>query len=143
MDRDHLRLLAIFHYLLAGVFALMIPLAAAPAAIGAILSRMLPPEAAMPPEMKTLLSLAAVALVIAGIAGVVGLALTGFWLSRARHYWFCFISAACNTFFWPFGTILAIFTIIVLVRPSVKALFGVAPGGNANFSPPGPTNPLR
>jgi len=41
---------------------------------------------------------------------------------------FCLIVAGIICIFMPLGTILGVFTIIVLVRPSVKAMFeGQAP----------------
>jgi membrane protein YqaA with SNARE-associated domain len=47
----------------------------------------------------------------------------GISLSRRRCYWFAFVVACIECIFIPFGTILGIFTIIVLSRESVKALF--------------------
>lgn len=44
-------------------------------------------------------------------------------LSRHRGYTFCFVIAALVCLSMPLGTILGIFTIIVLMRDSVKALF--------------------
>ena len=41
------------------------------------------------------------------------------------HYTFCFVMAALACAFFPFGTILGIFTIVVLVRPGVKEMFGI------------------
>ena len=50
-------------------------------------------------------------------------------LNERRHYTFCMVMAGIACMFMPFGTILGVFTIIVLVRPSVKALFnGMTPG---------------
>jgi hypothetical protein len=54
------------------------------------------------------------------------LVLAGRSLRDRRRYLFCLVMAGlmcvlCN----PLGTILGVFTIIVLVRPSVKELFGV------------------
>ena len=44
--------------------------------------------------------------------------------------------AATMCLFMPFGTVLGVFTIIVLMRPSVKPLFDQAAGPAGNFSPP-------
>jgi hypothetical protein len=44
-------------------------------------------------------------------------------LSRRNHYWFAFVVACVECIFVPFGTILRVFTIIVLSRESVKTLF--------------------
>jgi hypothetical protein len=47
-------------------------------------------------------------------------------LKNRRRYIFCLVVAGFECFFAPFGTVLGVFTILVLSRPSVKALFGVA-----------------
>ncbi|PYI82572.1 MAG: hypothetical protein DMF09_14100 [Verrucomicrobia bacterium] len=47
-------------------------------------------------------------------------------LSRRKHYWFAFVVACIECIFIPFGTILGVFTIIVLSRESVKTLFSSA-----------------
>ena len=49
--------------------------------------------------------------------------LAGWWLAKRKHYWFCFVVACLACAFSPLGTVLGVFTIIVLLRPSVKALF--------------------
>ncbi len=55
------------------------------------------------------------------LAGLIAIA--GRCLSRRTHYTYCFVIAGICCIFIPFGTILGVFTIIVLARPSVKALF--------------------
>jgi len=52
---------------------------------------------------------------------------TGRFLARRKHYTFCLVMAAVECLFMPFGTILGVFTIIVLMREPVKQLFGVNP----------------
>jgi hypothetical protein len=49
--------------------------------------------------------------------------LAGRYLRQYRHYTFCLVVAGILCILVPFGTALGIFTIIVLVRPSVKTLF--------------------
>jgi len=44
-------------------------------------------------------------------------------LAKRKHYMFCLVIAAISCIFMPFGTVLGVFTIIVLMRPSVKELF--------------------
>ncbi|MBI3407520.1 MAG: hypothetical protein HY040_04090 [Planctomycetes bacterium] len=46
-------------------------------------------------------------------------------LATQRNYWFCFVMACIECLEVPFGTVLGVFTIIVLLRPSVKGRFGV------------------
>ena len=42
-----------------------------------------------------------------------------------KSYYFCFVVAALLTMFMPFGTVLGVFTIVTLVRPSVKEAFDI------------------
>jgi len=58
-----------------------------------------------------------------GWALAICVAMAGRFLKRHRHYLFCMIVSAVNCLFFPFGTVLGVFTIIVLLRPDVKALF--------------------
>jgi len=44
-------------------------------------------------------------------------------LALRKRYTFAFIIACIECLFFPFGTILGVFTIVTLSRESVKALF--------------------
>jgi hypothetical protein len=66
------------------------------------------------------------AFIFAGWMFAILLIVAGRFLSKRKHYMFCLVMAAISCIFMPFGTILGIFTIIVLMQPSVKQLFGVA-----------------
>ncbi|QDU97301.1 hypothetical protein [Lignipirellula cremea] len=57
-------------------------------------------------------------------------------LSRQNRYGFCQVVAALNCLVVPVGTILAIFTLVVLSRGGVRALFGVADGSPAAAGDP-------
>lgn len=48
---------------------------------------------------------------------------TGRFLSQRRHYIFCLVVACVCCLQMPLGTVLGVFTIIVLQRPTVKELF--------------------
>jgi len=48
----------------------------------------------------------------------------GAFLRRPAHYKFCFAAAVVACLLMPLGTVLGVFTIIALLRPGVKALFG-------------------
>lgn len=50
----------------------------------------------------------------------------GRFLSRHQHPTFCIVISALNCMYMPLGTALGVFTILVLQRPSVKALFAGA-----------------
>lgn len=62
--------------------------------------------------------------------------LAGRFLRQRTHYTFCLVTAAVACTFMPVGTALGMFTLIVLLRPSVKALFD-EPGGAVPTPPPG------
>jgi hypothetical protein len=44
-------------------------------------------------------------------------------LRRRTHHLFCIVIAGLSCLFFPFGTALGVFSLIVLLRPSVKAVF--------------------
>jgi hypothetical protein len=64
-----------------------------------------------------------VLLVVFGIAWSICLFLAGRFLARRRHWVFCLVVAAFACLFTPFGTVLGVFTIVVLSRRSVRASF--------------------
>ena len=130
-DEEHLRLLAIFHYVcagLAGLFACFpifhlifgLVLLLRPTAFG--------PSNNQPPAFLGLFFvLFACALIFLGWAFAAFLAYAGRCLSQRKNYTFCLVMAGIACMFMPFGTILGIFTIIVLMRPTVKPLFAATP----------------
>ena len=65
----------------------------------------------------------AAGMIIFGLSFAICLLLAGRFLARRVHYTFCFVMAALACMFFPFGTVLGIFTIIVLSRTGVKDLF--------------------
>ena len=52
------------------------------------------------------------------------LAVAGRRLAQRRSYMFCMVMAGVACMLTPVGTVLGVFTIIVLNRPSVRRLFG-------------------
>jgi hypothetical protein len=50
-------------------------------------------------------------------------ALSGRSIQKRRRYTFCLIMAGVECLFMPVGTVLGVFTIIVLLRDSVKRQF--------------------
>lgn len=126
-DEDHLRLLSIFHYVCAGLGALCACFPIFHLILGLILR--FDPESLgsgknQPPTwLGDFLVAFASVIILSGWTFAVLLAYTGRCLARRKHYTFCIAMAAVSCMFMPFGTMLGIFSIIVLVRPSVKALF--------------------
>jgi len=62
-------------------------------------------------------------LILVGWSFAVFTIIAGRYLARQIHYLFCMVMAAIECMFMPFGTVLGIFTIIVLTKPSVKKMF--------------------
>ena len=59
------------------------------------------------------------------LISAVHLAVVGLQIRKRRWWTFCYLTGWGECLMFPFGTVLGIFTIIVLARPSVKRLFGV------------------
>jgi hypothetical protein len=125
-DEQHLSLLSIFYYIYGGLSLVggcfgIIYLAAAALILAS-------PEMVEDEEVP--------AAVISGIMAVVGgcvlllavgigalVIYVGYSLSQHRNYIFCLVIGALICLNIPIGTVLGVFTIVVLSRPSVKALF--------------------
>jgi hypothetical protein len=128
MDQDdqYIRLLSIFHYVVAGLAALfsLIPVVHLTLGIAMVSGAFKEPRDPFPFSiMGWFFIVFASCFILCGLAFSTCLALAGRYLSRRRHYYFCFVMAALACMFMPFGTVLGVFTIILLTRDSVKAQF--------------------
>jgi len=131
MDRDteQLNLLAIFHYVVAGLAALFSFFPLLYTAVGVIFifaarHGTAKPGEELPPEfLGWIFAVLGLVLFVTGIAIAIFILIAGRCLSRRRCYSFALVMACVECLFIPFGTILCVFTIIVLLRESVKALF--------------------
>jgi hypothetical protein len=126
-DLQHLKLLSIFHYIVAGMVALMGCLPIFHLLLGiALLSGAIPargndsfPAAAMGGIFATVAGL----MIVAFWSLAVCLLLAAGYLREQRRYMFCLVTAAVVCMLMPFGTVLGVFTIVVLMRPTAKQLF--------------------
>ena len=129
--REQLRLLSIFHYVLAGVAGLFSLFPLIHVGIGiAMVSGKLPfgGKGPTPPEAFGWFFVVLGALfILLGLTFAVLVAVSGRFLGQARHWTFCVVMAALCCAFFPFGTILGVFTILALARTEVKALFETRP----------------
>jgi hypothetical protein len=128
-DSEHLRLLSIFHYVVAGLaaFCCLFPLLyTVMGFVFVALSHHPPSNPAQqppPPALGWAFVVLGIFLFLLGSIFAIVVAFAGRSLSRRNHYWFAFVVACVECIFVPFGTILGVFTIIVLSRESVKTLF--------------------
>lgn len=133
-DRDHLKLLSIFHFILGGMTALggCFPMIHLFVGIG-LVSGVFPDSGGQSPEKWVGgLFIVIAAFLILFFWTLAALAFKcGLNLSRYQGYNLCFAVACLECIFMPLGTILGVFTLIVLLRPSVKQLFGVPGAGDA------------
>jgi hypothetical protein len=126
-DAEHLRLLSIFHFVVGGLTALVACIPLIHLAVGiAIVSGAFDDVAkgSPPPAFIGWLFIVIGALVILlGWTYSIGLIVAGRLLGRRQGYLFCLVMAGLSCMNMPLGTCLGVFTIVVLTRPSVKALF--------------------
>lgn len=127
-DDEHLKLLSIFYYVLASVMALGGLVPVIHIAIGsALLSGVIDgadDEVRWVGALLIGLGLGIMALVWTFAAL---LFLTGRFLGRRTNRTFCMVIAALSCLHFPYGTLLGVFTFMVLVRPTVRELFSAAP----------------
>jgi len=130
-DNDHLGLLSIFHYVVAGLAAVFALIFVFHIVMGiAMLNGALPMSSNGQPSSAQEQQFAGWLFIIMG-SGVVslGLVMAGFiayagrCLKQRRRYLLCLVVAGLSCLFTPFGTVLGVFTLIVLLRPQVKAAF--------------------
>jgi len=137
MDRDleQLRLLSIFHYVVGGLAAAFSFLPLIHFTVGLLMAtgRLETSEPALR-TVGALFMVMAGLFIVAGWAMAAAIVVAGRFLARRRHYTFCLVVPALECLFVPFGTVLGVFTIVVLMRDSVKALF-------EGETPPSPAEP--
>ena len=124
---SHLRVIAIFHYVLGGLAAVFSMFPVIHLAIGLVL--VFSPQsfdAQMSPPPKFVgwmfIGIAAVVIMI-GLAFAICVIAAGRSLQKRKRYMFCLVMAGIECLFMPLGTVLGVFTIILLVKEDVKQLF--------------------
>ena len=133
-DAEHLRLLSIFHYIVAGLAALFSFFPLLYTTVGAIFIFVArhgtpKPGEELPPEfIGWIFAVIGSLLFLLGIAIAICILIVGCSLAKHTRYWFAFVMPCIECLFIPFGTILGVFTIIVLSRESVKTLFSTTAG---------------
>jgi len=126
-DEEHLRILSILYYVLGGLGILggLFPLIYVAIGVAVVAGGMGGGPGAPPAAMGFFFIVigGAISLLILALAGCTFY--TGYCLAQHKNYMFCFVIACLTCMHMPLGTILGVFTIVVLVRPGVKEMFGV------------------
>lgn len=139
-DADQLRLISIFHYIWGAMTMLWGCFPLIHVGMG-ILILLMPDKmnAKNDPAsglVATMFIIIGSAIILAfwtiGILTLIG----GKKLSRRSGYKFCYAVGIINCLLMPIGTVLGVFTILVLSRPTVKQDFGVLSGSADGDTPP-------
>jgi len=137
-DAEHLSALSIGHFILSGVALL----GAAPTLFYGVAGAKLMDELgsdmsmamgdvtgqnsdAILQDLGSLVTALIVSAVVLAVVSAVHLLVVGVMIRKRRWWTFCYLTGWGECLMFPFGTILGIFTILVLSRPSVKRAFGV------------------
>ena len=126
-DEEHLRLLSIFHYVCAGTAAFFACFPLIYVVMGLVM--IFSPESMGTANNRPPAFVGGVFVCMGGILCLLGWAFAlsilfaGRCIARRKCHTLCLVMAGISCIFMPFGTILGVFSIIVLIRPSVKALF--------------------
>lgn len=132
-DEYHLDLLGTFHWVLAGIVAVvgLFPIIHVLFGLIAVVASIVGVDAE--PEARGMGILMGMLFMLIGLAIIVVfwimafcLYLSGSYLKAHKNHVFCMVISVLICFSFPLGTALGVFTILVLIRPSVKRLFGVA-----------------
>lgn len=126
-NEDHLRLLSVFHYVVGGLAALfsLFPVFYLVLGISFVVAPRVFAEHGPPPPafVGWIFIILAVVFMVLGFSLAACLIAAGRCLAKRTKYLFCVVVAAIECMFVPFGTVLGVFTLIVLMRESVKPLF--------------------
>lgn len=145
--REHLRLLSIFHYVVGGIGYVVSLIPCIHLAIG-IFFLVAPPETFSGPEVKTpdgevmapgsaevfparlmgtIFTSVASIIILGGLVVSTLIVIAGKRLATYRSHTFCLVVAGIECLFMPFGTVLGVFSILTLIKPEARQLFGLPP----------------
>ena len=125
-DEKHLKLLTTFHYIFGGLTGLtaLVPMGGLVFGIWLLNNANNTIQGSQEAYIRTFpfIFLCLISILL-GSFFTVCIFLIGRFLSLRKHYLFCLIMAWIECLFTPLGVILGVFSIIVLLRESVKKLF--------------------
>ena len=127
-DEEHLNLLAIFFYVVGGITGLFACMPVFHLVFGVMIivapEKFAEGQGGPPPEFfGYMIAVMGGLFILLGWATAISIFLTGRFISKRTHWLFCVVVSGIACMFMPFGTVLGIFALIVLNRPSVRELF--------------------
>ncbi len=133
-DEHYLRLLSIFHYVVAGFATLFSLIPSIHLVLGIVMASggLSDPKDPLPTVLIGWFFIVFASVwILCGLTFAACIVLAGRYLQARRHYTFCLVMACLECMFMPFGTILGVLTIITVLKPSVRTLFGLTDDGPA------------
>jgi hypothetical protein len=137
-DRKYLNILAGFHLVVAVIIALVSCFPIIHLAVGIGLLRdfgSIPPDPEVPDSFDLTFRLVpilfitiATSLILGGWSFAAAVAFSGVSLFQRRRHTYSLVMGGVECMFVPIGTVLGVFTILLLTRPTVRALYEGAPG---------------
>ncbi|UCF69559.1 MAG: hypothetical protein JSV80_08745 [Acidobacteriota bacterium] len=128
-EEYYLSLLSVFHYVVGGLAGLFACIPLLHLTIGlSMATGLIPVDEPAARIVGMFLVLIPCAIITLGWVLAICLIAAGRFLAQRKNYTFCLVMAGIACAFFPFGTVLGVFTIVVLVRESVRAAFE-APAG--------------
>jgi ATP-dependent Clp protease ATP-binding subunit ClpA len=125
-DEQYLKLLSVFHYVVGGLAAFFTCIPIILLSIG--IAMLVGAIDGVPGFAGVLLVMISMVVILIGWTLAVCIIIAGRCLAKRKRYMFCLVMTAISCIFMPFGTVLGVFTIIVLMRPSVEELFAANKG---------------
>ena len=126
-DIRHLDLLSMFHYIVGGITALFSCMPIIHVIIGLSMvsgkffNESNSPEP--PPFMGWFFVIIGIVFIVLGLSIAVCMIVAGKKLKRRKNRVFCMVIAGIECMFMPFGTVLGVFTLIVLNKESIQEIF--------------------
>ena len=144
-DEEHLKLLAIFHYIVGAMAVLFscFPLLYVGMGVLFVVSPHFLTEGQKGPPPPAALGYIFIAIgaffALLGWSAAIATILSGRYIARRRKRMFSVVMGAILCMFMPFGTVLGVFTIMLLTKESVQRLYGIAPNRAAQSTVPSVT----
>lgn len=135
--QDHLRIIVIFHYVLGGIAALFSMFPLFYVVIGLLLvftPETLNTEEDVPPPFFGWIFVATGSVFITiGLTFASGLIALGRNIQKRKNHLFCTVMAGVECMFMPFGTVLGVLTLVLLMKDEVKQMFSTTESVNAHL----------
>jgi hypothetical protein len=129
-DNEQLKLLSIFHYIVGGAGSLFALMPLIHMGIGYMFlfesDHFQHGSGEPPPEfIGWIFFLMGAVFFLIGQSMALATIISGRFIAKRKNYLYSFVIGCIECVFFPFGTVLGVFTIIVLSRESVKELYDI------------------